>query len=89
MPPGAGRLSPSLAFSRPCHGGAHEAGHQTFANYVGLLDAVEDHARASHAAGKSLEEAAAELVIPDSIGPVRYFRDGLHEIAMEAWYGIL
>ena len=73
----------------PGHGGAHEAGHQTFRNYVGLLDAVEDHARASHQAGKPLEEAAAELVIPDSIGPIRYFRDGFHEIAMEAWYGIL
>ena len=68
---------------------APEGRHQTFTNHIGLLDAVEDHARASHQAGKSLEEAATDLVLPDSIGPVRYFRDGFHEIAMEAWYRIL
>ncbi len=73
----------------PGHGGVHKAGHQTFTNYIGLLDAVEDHARSSHKAGKSIEEAAAELRLPDSIGPVKYFRDGFHEISMEAWYKIL
>ncbi len=73
----------------PGHGGVHKASHQTFKNYISLLDAVEDHARASHKAGKSIEAAAKELVLPESIGPVKYFRDGFHEIAMEAWYKIL
>ena len=73
----------------PGHGGIHKAGHQKFKNYVGLLDAVEDHARTSHKAGKSVEEAAKAFKLPDSIGPVKYFRDGFHEIAMDAWYKIL
>ncbi|MEO0881610.1 MAG: MBL fold metallo-hydrolase [Pseudomonadota bacterium] len=56
-----------------------------FSNYVDLLELVEEKARASHTAGKTPEEGAADFVVPESLGEWILFNPRYYETAFEAW----
>ena len=51
-----------------------------------LMDEIEAHARGAFEKGDSSDEAAASFKVSESAGDWSYFRQGFHEIAMEAWY---
>lgn len=55
------------------------------ANYLGLLDTVEEAARAGLGAGKSPEEIAAEFKLPDSLGQWIVYDPALYQRAFDAW----
>ena len=54
--------------------------------YQILLDEIEAHARSNFERGVEETAAAGAFTLPSSIGDLRYFRSGFHEIAMGAWY---
>ena len=70
----------------PGHGSVRKADSPSTQSYQNLLLEIGDHARASQEKGMSSDQAAEEFKLPASLGDYRYFRDGFHEIAMEAWY---
>ena len=67
----------------PGHGGI--AGEAEIANYLGLLEAVEEAARAGLGAGKSPEEIAAEFKLPESLGNWMVYDPSLFARAFTAW----
>ena len=65
------------------HGYVGKAGEMQ--NYLDLLDHVEDAAKASHKAGKTPAEGAADYKIPESLGEWKLFSPRYYEVAFEAW----
>lgn len=70
----------------PGHGHAQMSDAPEMKTYLVLLEEIEAHAKAQLAKGASAQEAARSLKISPSAGDWQYFRDGFHEVAMEAWY---
>lgn len=70
----------------PGHGSIKNSNSASSLSYRNLLSEIENHARVSQKRGLSSDQAAKEFKLPTSIGDYRYFRNGFHEIAMEAWY---
>jgi len=69
----------------PGHGSTRKADSLSTQSYYNLLLEVERYARASNEKGISADQAAKEFSLPASLGDYRYFRNGFHEIAIEAW----
>lgn len=70
----------------PGHGSVRKANSPSSQSYRNLLSEIERHARISQEKGITSDQAAKEFILPTSLGDYRYFRNGFHEIAMEAWY---
>ena len=70
----------------PGHGSVQKADSASAQSYRGLLSEIANHAKVSQAKGVSSEQAAKGFKLPASLGDYHYFREGFHEIAMEAWY---
>ena len=70
----------------PGHGSVQQANSPSSQSYRSLLAEIEKHARESQAKGITSDQAAKDFHLPASLGDYRYFRDGFHEMAMEAWY---
>lgn len=71
----------------PGHGPV--GGPVELARYVAVLDEVERQVRASFAAGKTREQAAADLRLPPSLGEWTLFGPAFFPRAVAAWYGVL
>ncbi|MEL7486280.1 MAG: MBL fold metallo-hydrolase [Pseudomonadota bacterium] len=65
------------------HGYVGKAGDMR--SFLDLLDHVEDAAKASHKAGKTPAEGAADYKVPDSLGEWKLFNPRYYEVAFEAW----
>jgi hypothetical protein len=57
-----------------------------FDRYVSVLDAVEEAARRSHAAGVPAAEAGAAFGLPPTLGEWTLFNKVFFERAFTAWY---
>ncbi|MBK1856571.1 MBL fold metallo-hydrolase [Verrucomicrobiaceae bacterium 5K15] len=70
----------------PGHGSVCKNDSASTRSYRHLLAEIEKHARASREKGISSDRAAKDFHLPESLGDYRYFRNGFHEMAMDAWY---
>lgn len=70
----------------PGHGSVNKVRSDSTESYRNLLSEVEKHARASREKGMTSDAAAKEFRLPSVLGDYSYFRNGFHEVAMEAWY---
>ena len=70
----------------PGHGSVCKSDSDGMKRYQILLDEIESHARSKFERGVEEAAAADAFALPSSIGDLRYFRSGFHEIAMSAWY---
>ena len=70
----------------PGHGPAASSDSAGIRQFAQLLEHIQDHARMAHAAGRRAEDAASSFEVPASLGQWKYFRDGFHQSAMNAWY---
>ena len=70
----------------PGHGNVCKSDSDNMKRYQVLLDEIESHARSNFERGVEEAAAAGAFALPSSIGDLRYFRNGFHEIAMSAWY---
>lgn len=73
----------------PGHGSATKADSPRMTKFAGLMAEIEKSCRGSFAKGATVDEAAASIKIPDSLGQWQYFRDGFHLIAAETWFRAL
>ena len=55
------------------------------ANYVGVLDTVEEAARKAHKSGLSTSEAAKTFTLPATLGEWTLFGNSYFEVALRAW----
>jgi len=61
------------------------AGSVEMANYVSVIDGIEETARAAWAEGWTSDEAAARHTIPESLGEWTLFNPSYFQRAVEAW----
>ncbi|MCH6259336.1 MBL fold metallo-hydrolase, partial [Puniceicoccaceae bacterium K14] len=79
-------LTTSNGIIVPGHGSVRKVNSPSTQSYSKLLLEIEEHARQSAEKGITSDQAAKEFTLSDSLGDYRYFRNGFHEMAMEAWY---
>ena len=79
-------LNQSEGIIVPGHGSVQSANSASTKSYSNLLAEIQHHARVSKEKGVSSDAAAKEFKLPSSLGDYSYFRNGFHEIAMDAWY---
>ncbi|MGZ0709894.1 MBL fold metallo-hydrolase [Coraliomargarita sp. W4R53] len=70
----------------PGHGSVSQVNSASTQSYSKLLSEIEQHARLSLKKGITSDQAAQEFKLPASLGAYSYFRNGFHEMAMDAWY---
>jgi len=69
----------------PGHGSLQETKSTSTLNHLNLLEEIEKHARTAYTKGDSSDAAAQSFKLPNSLQHYKYFRNGFHEIAMDAW----
>ncbi|MCQ8185707.1 MBL fold metallo-hydrolase [Parvularcula maris] len=66
------------------HGSLGKA--DSFGDYTGLLDHVEEQAKKAHKKGMEVSAAAKEFSVPKKLGEWRLFSPSYYETAFQAWY---
>ena len=70
----------------PGHGNVLPPDAKSFANLQVLMDELEVFSREANLKGWTVDEAAARFKLTPAAGDWQYFREGFHEMAIDAWF---